>query len=322
MIEQVAATTGRRRRTPWLDIINAQTPYLYDRQRMSDSRDLSQRQQEAEFLRSRRALASDREQADRMHQLQMDQDAAAAKQARTSQILAGTGTAVSAAAPYAGKIGSALTSGGGTGVGAGLGYAALGTLDTAAYRNWTGRPVGSPGFAADWGLSAGLGLPLSGTAGIRRAFGEDSFGSKAMDFLGGKQVLDPVAETLGLEKLTQDVDDWVDDTCIIVTACSGRTSEEVDITRIFRDMFLDEQTLRGYYIIAERVAPLMHRSQRFKAYIKKVLVDPLIDFGKFSIGMTRAFNPESIKVAENFLTVCSSTGGMVDAYIRKNGETV
>jgi hypothetical protein len=376
---QIAATTGRTRRYPWLDIINAQTPYLADQQRLQDSRRLQNQQMAREFIQNRRALASEREQADRMYQLQQEADEAAAKQARTSQILSGVGTGVSAVAPYAGKIyggvsgliggggagvgtaagasagvgagagtaagtgiglgggasaagtgvglggGTTATSGTagggiGTGIGAGAGYAALGALDTANYRNMTGREVGSSGFSSDWNLSASLGLPLSGTGLIRKAVGADSDIAKAMDILGGKPVLDPIHEALGINKIAEDVGDWVDDTCIIVSACHGRDSLEVDVARMFRDLFLDPETLRGYYMIAEQVVPVMERFPRYKEYIRRNIVDPIIEFGKSFFNGNSSVTPESVQVTGQFLSMCAVLGGTAESYTRKNGE--
>jgi hypothetical protein len=45
--------------------------------------------------------------------------------------------------------------------------------------------------------------------------------------------------------------------CIIVTACHGPDSPEVDIARQYRDKYLDDDTLRGYYMLAELIVPFM-----------------------------------------------------------------
>jgi hypothetical protein len=71
--------------------------------------------------------------------------------------------------------------------------------------------------------------------------------------------------------------------CIIVTTATHPDSEEVNITRAYRDKFLDKETLRGYYIIAEKVVPLMQKYRWFKKLVKKVLVDNLIEYGRYAL---------------------------------------
>jgi hypothetical protein len=71
--------------------------------------------------------------------------------------------------------------------------------------------------------------------------------------------------------------------CIIVTACTSPNSEEVNITRQYRDKFLDQETLRGYYMIAEKVVPLINKHKWFRSFVKKHLVDNLIEYGRYAL---------------------------------------
>jgi len=77
--------------------------------------------------------------------------------------------------------------------------------------------------------------------------------------------------------------------CIIVTACTSPDSEEVNITRAYRDKFLDPVTLRGYYMIADKIVPLMKKWPWFKKLIKKVLVDNLIEYGRWALEKEAGF---------------------------------
>lgn len=97
--------------------------------------------------------------------------------------------------------------------------------------------------------------------------------------------------------------------CVIVTACTHPDSFEVNITRKFRDYYLDDRTLRGYYRLAEKLVPLMKRKEWFKRWIKKIIVDRLIDYGQQALGY-RAFRKyrTSAFVKIVFLKICKMWG--------------
>ena len=107
--------------------------------------------------------------------------------------------------------------------------------------------------------------------------------------------------------------------CIIVTAATSSDSPEVNIAREYRDKFLTPETLRGYYVIAERVVPLM-KNRVVKAIVKKVLVDPLIKFGKKAL---KNETPDLIPsiVTSLFLSLCNRFGQRA-FYLRSNGEVL
>jgi hypothetical protein len=110
--------------------------------------------------------------------------------------------------------------------------------------------------------------------------------------------------------------------CIIVSAAHGRDSEEVNITREFRDKYMDKESLRGYYAIAERVVPKMETDPTIMDEVKHDLVDKLIDFGAYKLGKKDACAPESEKVSAEFLAVCKKMGEGLPVYTRINGERI
>jgi hypothetical protein len=98
--------------------------------------------------------------------------------------------------------------------------------------------------------------------------------------------------------------------CIIITTCTSRDSEEVQIAREYRDKYLDTQTLRGYYVIAEVVVPLL-RFNILKKLTKRFLVDKLIRHAKGKHNLTTKI----------FLKLCNFFGAR-PVFVRANGEVV
>jgi len=116
--------------------------------------------------------------------------------------------------------------------------------------------------------------------------------------------------------------------CIIITAATAPDSYEVQVAREYRDWFLSPSTLRGYYIIAERVVPIMRKYRVIKGLIKRHLVDNLIIFARWQLGnhgideqMARPSNT-AICVTSVFLFLCDIIGSKTRSYIRFNGEIV
>lgn len=109
--------------------------------------------------------------------------------------------------------------------------------------------------------------------------------------------------------------------CIIVTACTNRYSPEVNIAREYRDKYLTQTQLVGYYWIAEKIVPLIENSPSLGKFVKKHLVDHLVAYGKYKLGKTEK-KPSIIDtiVSKTFLAKCSLIGTMVGSYTRKNGE--
>lgn len=154
-------------------------------------------------------------------------------------------------------------------------------------------------------------------------------GTSITDALGENlsQALDPigaVATGADVEDVAKSVLDpfGLTDDCIICTACHGRDSEEVDVTRRFRDRFMDPESIRGYYMIAEPVVKTMKADSALTERIKHDLVDRLIDYGRFKLGETDSCAAESERMSTDFLTICKEMGSTVDSYVRTNGERV
>lgn len=111
--------------------------------------------------------------------------------------------------------------------------------------------------------------------------------------------------------------------CIIVTACTNPYSYEVSITRKYRDKFLDSSTLRGYYMIAEIVVPLIKRYPLFKKLIKSCLVDKLVNYGECKLEVKGSrLKLASAIVSISFLSICKIVGFTRKAFVRSNLEVI
>lgn len=108
--------------------------------------------------------------------------------------------------------------------------------------------------------------------------------------------------------------------CIIITAVTDPYSYEVNVTRKYRDKFLSQQTLRGYYMVAEKIVPLMHKSERFKKFIKKHLVDHIVRHSEWGIGLRKKKPIISSFITTTFLSFCDIVGSTVPSFVRLNGE--
>ena len=73
--------------------------------------------------------------------------------------------------------------------------------------------------------------------------------------------------------------------CLVVSACEGRESYEVDVTRAFRDTLMDAYSLTGYYVLAPFVSALEERFEWFRRVVKGCLVNHLIDYGEWVLGV-------------------------------------
>lgn len=108
--------------------------------------------------------------------------------------------------------------------------------------------------------------------------------------------------------------------CIIITAATDPHSYEVNVTREYRDRYLSQQTLRGYYMIAEQIVPLMHKSKLFKRFIKKSLVNHIVRHCEWGIGIRKKRPIISSFITETFLSFCDGLGSSQEYFIRTNGE--
>jgi hypothetical protein len=141
---------------------------------------------------------------------------------------------------------------------------------------------------------------------------------------GGKEAMDSTGKAFQgmVENIGQSISSVVSDSCIIVTACCGRDSEEVDITRRFRDKFMTKEQTRGYYMISQELAPMMKANPLLCDMIKTTIVDHLIEYGKSRLGMTKTCSRASMTIAHDFLKGCQKAGKTADKFIRSNGEEV
>jgi hypothetical protein len=123
--------------------------------------------------------------------------------------------------------------------------------------------------------------------------------------------------------LADPIMDFISDPCIIVTACHGKDSEEVNITREYRDNFLNKDTLRGYYMLAEQLVPYMKSDEKYREYIKNNFVNHFIEVGKYRLGkVIEKPSDESINITDGFLNVCNVIGKSVDSFTRLNKEVI
>jgi hypothetical protein len=111
--------------------------------------------------------------------------------------------------------------------------------------------------------------------------------------------------------------------CIIVTVCTSPDSYEVNVTREYRKRFMDAESIRGYYMLADQLVPLLKKHTNLRELFKIHLVDRLVDYGEFKLGnKTEMIYSESRDVAKSFLRLCKQIGATIPRYIRSNGEVV
>lgn len=113
--------------------------------------------------------------------------------------------------------------------------------------------------------------------------------------------------------------------CMIVSACMGRESYDVDIARAYRNRFVDRVTLRGYYMIAEWIVPWMECSPGLKRLVRCGLVKPLIDYALWKLSHDPDISEPHFytrSVSRWFMRLCRRMGATRSVYIRLNGERV
>lgn len=109
--------------------------------------------------------------------------------------------------------------------------------------------------------------------------------------------------------------------CIITSTCTNPYSYEVNITREFRDKYMDIDTLRGYYRIAEIIVPLIEKHNWLKKLIKSLLIDKLVDYGEYKLGKKEKSKYSSTVIAKGFLGLCWIMNPR-KVLIRSNGEVI
>ncbi len=113
----------------------------------------------------------------------------------------------------------------------------------------------------------------------------------------------------------------VEKACIIVTACTSPDSDEVNITREYRDRFLDQDQLSGYYRLASIYVPQIRKRVWLKKATKRFLVDRLVAYGKVKLGkpQAKATMIDEI-ISKAFLTAIKIIGFVSPRFVRESGE--
>jgi hypothetical protein len=94
----------------------------------------------------------------------------------------------------------------------------------------------------------------------------------------------------------------------------------VEIARKFRNKYLSYAQLRGYYLLADKIVPILERNETVRINVKKWLVDRLIEYGKYRLGIYAKASLSSIIVSKIFLATIKTIGVFVHRYVRLNGE--
>ncbi len=106
--------------------------------------------------------------------------------------------------------------------------------------------------------------------------------------------------------------------CIIISACTSPDSYEVEIARKYRDRYMTLVELTGYYALCPHVAPLIHKYPMVKKIVKKVLVDRLVDYGAWKLGLKDKMKYRtSGAVKTMFLGLCRLIGWAVGTALQE-----
>jgi hypothetical protein len=256
-----------------------------------------------------------------------------------SAVGAGAGAYEGASAAYQG-VSAATAAGLSTNVGTSIGSEAptllalnqTGTMGSAAAAN-----AASTGLSAAMTSVGNVAGPVGAYAALAQAAGmviSNNFESNTEmgkigeslqhPYLGGASLVNAI----GMNKTWRTVEHILNPAgalgeaigCIIVTACTSRTSYEVEITRQYRDKFLTGTQLRGYYVLAEQLVPSIENSDKLKKFVKKHLVDKLVDYGEMKLGLKEKCKLSSRIVSNLFLGLIKTIGFLIPQYTRLNGE--
>lgn len=139
--------------------------------------------------------------------------------------------------------------------------------------------------------------------------------------VGGESDSGPWKEMSRIERQVMSPIDKLFGGCIIVTVCTSSDSEEVNIAREYRDQFLDDDQLRGYYIVAEKIVPLLNANKTIRRMVKKALVDRLVDYGAVALGKKPKMALRSSWIVSwVFLSLIRAVGKTRTQFVRANGE--
>ncbi len=153
-----------------------------------------------------------------------------------------------------------------------------------------GLAVGARALGASKKASTALGVGGGIMAGAAKGAMGGPWGAVIGGFIGG------VAGLIGAR-------------CIIISACTSEDSYEVEISREYRDKYMDMPTLVGYYAFASKVAPYIHKYPIIKRLTKKFLVDRMVDYGEWFLRYkTKRKFRSSWWVTMGFLGLCRTIG--------------
>ncbi len=96
--------------------------------------------------------------------------------------------------------------------------------------------------------------------------------------------------------------------CIIISSCTSPNSYEVNLARAYRDQFMDETMLFGYYFLCGLIVPLIQKSEAIRMIFYKGLVKRLVDYGEMRLGEKKKCKFLSRVISIGFLGVCSTLG--------------
>ncbi len=94
----------------------------------------------------------------------------------------------------------------------------------------------------------------------------------------------------------------------------------LDIVRKYRDEHMTDKNRRGYYRLADKIVPLMKKSQPFKWTVKLFMTTPMVSYGKYYYGKGKLgiiFKP----IVKFWLKVFDWLG-KGKFYVRSNGEVI
>jgi hypothetical protein len=150
------------------------------------------------------------------------------------------------------------------------------------------------------GIASGVGSVVGGVVGGIYGQGYGAVAGAGVGSQAGAAMyeIDPL----------QSVANKIFGSCIIISSCTSPHSYEVEVAREYRDKYMDEPTLFGYYFLCALIVPAIRRFSVMKAIFKKVLVDSLVDWGEMMLGKKEKCRLIARIISESFLGFCSGLG--------------
>lgn len=110
--------------------------------------------------------------------------------------------------------------------------------------------------------------------------------------------------------------------CIIVSTCTNKDSEQVNMARWYRDSFLDRETLRGYYMLSELIVPVLLEHEDYKQSVKNYFVDSMMEYFEYLSEARPVCSDVAKQETLEFLGVCHEIGKNEPSFMRVNGEVI